>query len=108
MCTLVTATSPVVPSAPRNLTVTAVTANSITVSWREPETLGDISVNYTVMVKPINVGNPKIAITNLSALISGLNASTQYNISVTARNSVGTSEEVTVVISTLSRELIGH
>ena len=105
---LVAASTPIVPTAPRDLTVTDITADSITVSWREPETLGDTSVNYTVMVEPMNVGDPKVTITNVSAVISGLNSSTMYTISVTAQNSVGPSPRATVENLTLDRELTSH
>ena len=103
---LVAAASPVAPSVPQNLTVTEVTADSITVNWMEPVILGDTSVNYTVAVNPMDVGDQ--IVTKLFAVISELNASTAYNISVTARNSVGASQEVTAVNSTLDRELTSH
>ena len=96
-----TASSPAVPSVPRNLTVTPITADSITVAWMEPEVLGDTSVNYTVTVN----ATARVTVGGLSAVIPGLTAGTAYNISVTARNSVGPSEAVTDVFMTPDREL---
>ena len=95
--------SPVAPSVPRNLRVTNVTADSINVTWMEPQTLGDTSVNYTVTVSPMDAGNQTV--TGLGAVISGLTAGTMYTISVSARNSVGSSMAVTVESMTLDREL---
>ena len=95
--------SPVEPSVPQNLIVTGVTADSISVSWMEPQTLGDTSVNYTVTVIPMDAGNQTV--TGLNAVISGLKAGTMYTISVSARNSVGSSMAVTVESMTLAREL---
>ena len=97
-----TASSPAVPSVPRNLTVTPITADSITVDWMEPEVLGDTSVSYNVTV---NATDARVTVKGLSAVISGLTAGTAYNISVTARNSVGASEAVTDVFMTPDREL---
>ena len=95
--------SPVEPSVPQNLTVNDVTADSISVSWMEPQTLGDTSVNYTVTVIPMDAENQTV--TGLNAVISGLKANTMYTISVSARNSVGSSMAVTVESMTLDREL---
>jgi len=95
--------SSVAPSVPQNLTVTGVTADSINVTWMEPQTLGDTSVNYTVTVSPMDARNQTV--TGLDAVISGLTAGTMYNISVSARNSVGSSVAVTVESMTLDREL---
>ena len=92
------------PSAPRNLTASSVTGNSITVSWLPPEGLGNTSVNYTVAVNAPNVVDQTVEA--LSAVISGLDPGTTYSISVTARNSVGSSGAVTIVVTTLDRESI--
>ena len=95
--------SSVEPSVPQNLTVTGVTADSISVSWMEPQILGDTSVNYTVTVSSMDVEDQTV--TGLNAVISGLKAGTMYTISVSARNSVGSSMAVTVESMTLDREL---
>ena len=71
-------------------------------AWMEPEVLGDTSVSYNVTVNATDAG---VTVRGLSAVISGLTTGTAYNISVTARNSVGASEAVTDVFMTPDREL---
>ena len=71
-------------------------------AWMEPEVLGDTSVSYNVTVNATDAG---VTVRGLSAVISGLTAGTAYNISVTARNSVGASQAVTDVFMTPDREL---
>lgn len=82
--------------------MTDVTADSISVSWMEPQILGDSSVSYLVTVSPMDASDQTV--TDLDAVISGLRAGTQYTIRVSARNSVGSSMNVTVVNMTLDRE----
>ncbi|TVX99858.1 glycosyl hydrolase family 18 protein [Cohnella terricola] len=78
-------TGPVIgtPSTPSNVRATAVSANSITLTWTaSTDTVGvsGYDVNYSGRVQ---------SVTGTSATINGLNPNTQYVFTVTAKNTAG-------------------
>ena len=66
---------------------------SVTLQWTAPEVLGDSSVDYI-----IDYGVPGTVLTTTSTMfeVTGLASNTAFAFRVRARNSVGTSEAVTV------------
>ncbi|MCL2661679.1 MAG: fibronectin type III domain-containing protein, partial [Acidobacteriaceae bacterium] len=82
----------VAPDAPTSLTATATTSSSITLSWTSDATEG-CPETYAVTVlqngEPVDAG---VAITGTTAVITGLDASTEYSFTVVATNTVGDSD----------------
>jgi hypothetical protein len=89
--TIITATSNPVPGAPTAVTISNITANSMTCSWTAPS-LGGSGILYGVQYRVAGQTAWVSAASSLSATtieLSNLLPTTSYNIQVTASNSGG-------------------
>ncbi|OXE98021.1 putative secreted protein (Por secretion system target) [Flavobacterium araucananum] len=87
------------PTAPTGLASTAKTATSITVSWNaSTDNVGVTGYNV------YSNGVLKTTVTSLTATITGLTASTSYNINVTAKDAAGntSASSSTIAVTTNS------
>ncbi|KAG4059859.1 hypothetical protein PC123_g5228 [Phytophthora cactorum] len=87
------------PSAPQNFRIVAVGSTSVDCAWEMPSDIGGDSIDmYTITV---TTGDPPISVlftTNKTLTsLTGLNASTSYSISMTARNTFGDSSPPSLV-----------
>ncbi len=98
-------TTPVAPTAPRNLVSSALTPTSLTVSWQLPTSNGggaiidykvELSSNNGTTWTTVNDGVSN----NLSASISNLRKGTAYQLRVSAVNEIGTSVASAVLSAT--------
>jgi hypothetical protein len=83
------------PAAPTGLTVTGVSASSVSLSWSAPS--GTVT-GYNVYKNGTETGT----VTGTSTTLSGLAASTTYTFTVSAYNSVGASSQSSSVQATTS------
>ena len=82
------------PSAPATPTISAVTASGFTVTWTEPANTGPAITGYAVQYREGTSGswtNAGHSGTGLTVTLSGLKASTSYQVQVQATNAEGTS-----------------
>ena len=82
------------PSAPAAPTISAETATGFTVTWTEPENKGPEITGYAVQYREGTSGswtNASHSGTTTSLTLSGLTASTSYQVQVLAKNAEGTS-----------------
>jgi hypothetical protein len=89
------------PFAPKNFNTTTQTSNSVTLTWDAQSNL----TGYTLLYKKSTDSNwttwtPAPDISATIATITGLDASTQYNFKLTAKNSSGSVDSATVTITT--------
>lgn len=83
------------PSAPRNLKVTGVSTNALSLNWDAPASSGSSPISgYTVKWSGPTSG--QIIATATNANIGSLNANATYTFSVSAGNAAGWSDSVTV------------
>lgn len=80
------------PAAPTGVTVTAVTATTATVSW----SADDGAIQFTANTSPVG-GSCTVAGTQRSCTLTGMTASTDYQVQVVARNLGGDSAASTAV-----------
>ena len=78
-----------VPHAPSNVVVATNSASSLDVQWDPPEQMNGILQKYTVTYNGRGGGDNT---TDTSATLTGLEACTEYTVTVTATNGAGTSE----------------
>jgi len=84
----------VAPPAPTNFTVSEVIGNSsvLMASWNVPAPSNGVLLNYTLSCNGIVTGtflHPMMS-AEVSVMVTGLSANTQYNCSVVARTNGGT------------------
>ena len=84
-----------IPSAIRNLTITSVTYQSISLSWDAPsDTGGYDTVKYIITVTPLDGNDPwNITTTDNHYTVIGLMFSQSYNFTARANNSLGLGEK---------------
>lgn len=91
--------APIAPSVPLSATTSAPTANSLKVSWQAPAhgtaPLTSYTVRYRVHGSNAAWQTVTLSGTTLSTTLTGLTASTTYDIEVTATNAIGTSVAAT-------------
>jgi hypothetical protein len=78
-------TSPSSPAVPTGLTVTGVTSSSASLSWTEASSSGDPAASYEVYEN----GSLAATVTTTSATVTGLAASTTYQLTVAAVDASG-------------------
>jgi hypothetical protein len=83
------------PTTPQALTVTATANHSVTLGWSAPASSGGTAVSYDVSWTGAASGRTS-GLTGTSFTVTGLMNSATYSFSVTAVNSAGTSQPVTV------------
>lgn len=76
------------PSNPRNITVTIVNATAVNIAWIEPAITNGIIRNYRITISTsdsrlVLVTN-HMDVTQLSAIVDGLNHNTDYVVNITA------------------------
>ncbi|MFL4480559.1 fibronectin type III domain-containing protein, partial [Paeniglutamicibacter sp. ORCA_105] len=79
-----------VPGAPGNVSIEA-THESAKVIWTAPDDGGEPVSGYTVRVFQENAEVRSVSASGTEALLGGLNAETEYSVTVTAHNAVGES-----------------
>ena len=84
--------SEVIPEAPKALTETKVTGNTVTITWE----VSDGATSYDVYVNGVQVNTEPI--TDNSYIITGLEPDSTYEITVAARNEIGVSEQSLVKV----------
>ena len=89
------ATGLTLPAAPNALTVGAITANSIALSWTAPAS--NAGLTYTVIGAPATA---TIAYAGTTAVVAGLTPSTAYTFTVVANNASGSSAASNAVTAT--------
>jgi serine/threonine-protein kinase PknK len=87
--------APQAPSAPQSLSVTATANHSVTLGWSAPGSAGGAPVSYDVAWTGGTSGRAS-GLTGTSFTVTGLMNSATYSFSVTAVNSAGSSQPVTV------------
>ena len=90
---------PVAPSAPQSLAAGTATSTTIPLTWTAPATGNTASYTYTALYALHGSGSYTVAasgITSTSTTITGLTASTAYDVQVTATNSFATGPAATL------------
>ena len=95
---------PPVPSEPRNVSSTALTSTSFTVTWLPPASPNGIIDNYTLQYTDITAGRMfiKTGITTESQVLEGLSPARDYQVVVSALTDKGPGpESVPLDVTTL-------
>jgi len=100
---------PVAPSAPQSFAAGTTTNTTIPLTWTAPATGNPASYTYTVLYALHGTGSYIVAASGISGLsytITGLTASTSYDLEVTATNTYATGSAATLSnVSTASGSL---
>ncbi|MDN4642121.1 fibronectin type III domain-containing protein [Agreia sp. PsM10] len=82
------------PDAPATPTATAASTTSVSVAWAAPAANGSAITGYSVVVSTGGsvVSTTPIGADTTTAVITGLTRATDYSVTVTATNTVGTSD----------------
>ncbi|WP_243226804.1 fibronectin type III domain-containing protein [Microbacterium sp. CIAB417] len=78
-----------VPGTPTGVDAAAISDSEITVAWTAPEDDGGAPVSYQVDVRKGGDLVRSVTATETTATVDGLDASTEYAVTVTARNKAG-------------------
>lgn len=97
--------TPTVSSAPTNLTSSNIKETSFDLSWSAPTDNGGADITDYIIEYSSNSGSTWTTIedginTNTTVSVTGLTSQTEYMVSVSAVNSIGTSSPVTATVTT--------